>query len=81
MLPFYEDAFIKFLSKDLHTPKSEFYIPSVIDGLIKSATISCDVVESPCKWFGVTYKEDKEEVMSALKAAVAEGTYPPNLHF
>jgi len=80
ILPFYEEAFIKFLSKDLETPKSEFYIPSVIDALIKSETISCDIVESPCKWFGVTYKEDKDEVINALKKAVDEGIYPHNLH-
>ena len=80
ILPFYEEAFIKFLSKDLFTPKSEFYIPSVIDELIKSEIISCDLLASPCKWFGVTYKEDKPEVIEALKKAVDAGIYPPSLH-
>ncbi|WDE98396.1 hypothetical protein PQO03_21520 [Lentisphaera profundi] len=80
MLPYYESAFIKFLSTHLNTPKSEFYIPSVIDELIKNKTISCDIVESPCKWFGVTYKEDKQDVIDALQEAVDQCIYPPSLH-
>ncbi|MDD7987110.1 hypothetical protein PQO01_19335 [Lentisphaera marina] len=80
MLAHYESAFIKFLSNNINVPKSEFYIPSVIDELIKNNKISCDIIESPCKWFGVTYKEDKQDVIDALQEAVKQKIYPPSLH-
>ena len=80
MLAHYEAAFIEFLSSHLNTPKSEFYIPSVIDALIKNKQADCDIIESPCKWFGVTYKEDKQDVIDALQEAVDQHIYPPSLH-
>ena len=76
----FDKAFIHFLSKDLNTPKSEFYIPGVVDQLIKANKLECAVLQSPCKWYGVTYQEDRDSVVANLKQAVDDGVYPANLH-
>ena len=75
----FENSFISFLKEKIDVPKSEFYLPFVIDDLVKSGELSCDVLQSPCKWFGVTYQDDKELVMNSLASAVKEGIYPSKL--
>ena len=76
----FDTAFIQFLTKHLNTRKSEFYIPGVVDKLIKAGKIECAVAQSPAKWFGVTYQEDRNSVVASLKQAVDAGIYPANLH-
>lgn len=55
--------------------KDEFFIPSVIDKLIKNGTIKVKVLPSADKWYGVTYKEDKESVVRAINTLTKEGKY------
>lgn len=59
--------------------KGEYYIPAAVDQLIKSNKISVDVLSTDEKWYGVTYKEDKDEVVAALKAMADQGKYPEKL--
>ena len=61
-----EREFGKFLAEKLETPKSEFYLPSVVDILIKSGEKRSKVLVAEDKWYGVTYKEDKEAVVEAI---------------
>lgn len=71
-----EEDLLKFLetgSKDL---KAEFLLPNVIDRLIKSGIVEIPVLKSGEKWFGMTYKEDKPEVMEKLSGLVRNGLYP-----
>ncbi|TVQ46134.1 MAG: nucleotidyltransferase [Saprospirales bacterium] len=60
-------AFEEFLNQYAIEEGVEFYIPSYIDDQLKSGKISVVVEQSPDKWYGVTYKEDRERVDKALE--------------
>lgn len=62
-----ESGFEKFLDENIEDLKSEFYIPSLVDDLIKSDKAVVKVLETKEKWHGVTYQQDKEGVAEALK--------------
>ena len=61
-------GFKKFLSElqeeDL---KTEYLLPTIIGEMLENGLIEVKVLESSDKWFGVTYKEDKIEVMEAIR--------------
>ena len=59
--------------------KREYLLPTIVDKLIKSGKASVKVLETQDKWFGVTYKEDKESVVAAFRKLIADGVYPANL--
>ena len=59
--------------------KTEFLLPKIIDKLIQSQRARVQVLETHDKWFGVTYKEDKEQVSAAIKELILNGTYPSQL--
>ena len=59
--------------------KSEFFIPLLVDHLIKSDTKKVDVLQCAEEWFGVTYKEDKPFVMERLSTLINKGVYPERL--
>ena len=59
--------------------KSEWYIPFVVDELIKEGKADCQVLPTDSSWFGVTYREDKPYVMDEIKKLVDAGEYPSNL--
>lgn len=58
------------------SPKKEFTIPSVVDRLIRSGRGTVKVLDTTSRWFGVTYREDKETVQSSIRALIATGDYP-----
>jgi UTP-glucose-1-phosphate uridylyltransferase len=74
-----EKYFREFLAKHGENPKSEFYIPYVIDLLIQNKTATVRVLDTPDRWFGVTYAEDKPGVMMKLNELVQKGVYPKKL--
>ena len=59
--------------------KSEYLLPKIIDKLIKKDMARVHVLETRDKWFGVTYKEDKPAVSSAIRELVSTGVYPERL--
>lgn len=59
--------------------KTEFLLPKIIDNLIQTQEATVQVLETHDKWFGVTYKEDKEQVSVSIKRLIAEGMYPSHL--
>lgn len=61
-----EEGFNKFLSNPENLPKTEFYVPLMVDELIKSGKKEVNVCVAEDKWYGVTYKEDKDAVVKAL---------------
>ncbi len=69
-----EDGFGRFLKEQGNTPKSEYYLPTMVNEQIKKG-IPVKVIPSHDKWYGVTYKEDKQSVMTALKQLTDEGYY------
>ena len=74
-----EDRFVKFLAARGTEMKSEWYIPFVVDELIKEGKADCKVLPTDSRWFGVTYREDKPYVVSEIKKLVNAGEYPSEL--
>ena len=74
-----EAHFVDFLNAHGQEPKSECYIPTVIDDLIKSEQTDCTVIETSGSWFGVTYPDDKPFVQESIQALIASGEYPAQL--
>ncbi|MDD4700455.1 MAG: sugar phosphate nucleotidyltransferase [Oscillospiraceae bacterium] len=72
---FFERDFKLFLDSNISSEKAEFYLPSVVDKLIKSGEKSVNVLVAEDKWYGVTYKEDKQGVVSTIKSLVDSGAY------
>jgi hypothetical protein len=59
--------------------KTEFHIPFVIGSLIENNRIKVHVKETPSRWFGVTWPEDRAVVVESIKLKVCQGEYPENL--
>jgi dTDP-glucose pyrophosphorylase len=74
-----EQHFKTFLAQNGQNPKSEFYIPYVIDKLIQSRTAKVAVLDTPAKWFGVTYPDDKPSVVSSISELIRNNIYPEKL--
>ncbi len=75
----FEAQFLNFL-KNHHThPTKEFELPSVLQNLMDSGKIKINVLNCPVKWFGVTYMNEREEVIDKIQNLVKEGVYPENL--
>ena len=72
------ERFGAFLKENLdnNPEKCEFYLPSVVSMLINEGKADVKVLDTPDKWYGVTYKEDKEEVMKAFASLIDTGVYP-----
>ena len=59
--------------------KAEFFLPFIVDALIKEQKASVKVLRSEEKWFGVTYREDKPFVWERIRQLKEKGIYPQNL--
>ena len=71
--------FVKFLNEKINVPKSEFYLPSIVDALIKEKEATVEVLDTDSKWFGVTYSQDRDDVVVKLADLHAQGVYPTPL--
>lgn len=74
-----EDYFTDFFANHLHEPKSEVFIPTVVDEMIQKGQGRVSVLQSEAKWFGVTFREDKPAVIENLQNLIKKGEYPENL--
>ena len=72
--------FEKFLEQNILELKKEFYIPYAMDCMIKDGSGKCDVLASPSRWFGVTFKEDRPGVVAKFAELVSAGVYPSPLY-
>ena len=72
--------FPAFLDENLpkNPEKCEFFLPTVVSNLMTEGLADVKVLDNSDKWYGVTYKEDKETVVEAFKALKADGVYPDN---
>ena len=75
-----EKIFEGFLEENIDTLKKEFYIPYAVDCIIKAGKGRCEVLSTPSRWFGVTYKEDRPAVVEKFASLVREGVYPSPLY-
>ena len=76
-----ESRFPAFLDKALveNPEKGEFLLPRTVDDLLKEGKATIKILPSTDKWFGVTYKEDRESVVNALQSMKDKGLYPEKL--
>lgn len=73
-------GFKDFLSPIEGNPlKAEYLLPTIIGDLLEKDAITVKVMDTPDKWFGVTYKEDKESVMRCFKELIQNGVYREDL--
>ena len=76
---FSKREFRRFLDKYIDKPKSEFFIPSVVDKLIKNGEAEVKVLDTNASWFGVTYPQDRQNVVDKLAELHNAGVYPDRL--
>ena len=74
-----EARFPAWLEKNGTAPKSEWYIPFVVDELIHEGKADVAVLPTDSNWFGVTYREDRPFVTAEIGKLVAAGEYPVKL--
>ena len=76
-----EEGFPAFLDKGLkeNPMKCEYFLPTVVSNLLGEDRATVAVLKSADKWYGVTYKEDKEMVVEAIRKLKDEGVYPQHL--
>jgi NDP-sugar pyrophosphorylase family protein len=79
VFPALAQQFETFLAAEGHQPKSEYFLPSVVDRLIQADRARVSVLSTPDPWFGITYKEDKALVQQRIQSLVDAGAYPANL--
>jgi flavin-dependent dehydrogenase len=72
-------AFTKFMEQNGADLKAECYVPKEVDTLIQTGKADVRVLESNDSWFGVTYPEDKPDVVRSIRALVDAGAYPQSL--
>lgn len=76
---FGNSLFESFLEDNQHNLKAEFFIPLIVSEMIKSGKASVKALKSNAKWFGVTYKEDKEIVQKEIEQLRSNNVYPSKL--
>ena len=74
-----EKYLVELHKKNIQNPKAEFFIPLVVNELIVNNTAKVKVLDTPSKWFGVTYAEDRPGVVAKLQQLVDDGVYPSPL--
>ena len=76
-----KQRFCPFLDKELarNPQKCEYFLPFVVDEILKENKAEVTVLKSKDRWYGVTYKEDKETVVSAIRSLKDQGLYPEKL--
>ena len=74
-----EEHFTAFLREKGGEQKSECYIPTVVDDLIRRGKADCLVLDTTSSWFGVTYPDDKSHVVASIARLTEAGEYPSPL--
>jgi hypothetical protein len=79
LFPQLKAAFEAFLKKSGGELKSECYIPATVGELVANGQARVKVLRSPDSWFGVTYREDRPQVIESVRKLIAKGDYPEKL--
>ncbi|MBL7215282.1 MAG: nucleotidyltransferase [Phycisphaerae bacterium] len=74
-----QQQFSDYLQQHIGENKSEFYIPTVVDTLVKRQQKKVKIFKTHNSWFGVTYPQDKEIAQSCIQKLIEQGTYPERL--
>ena len=70
-----ESSFNEFLKNIKDPQKSEYILTDIIEKLILEENAKIKVLDTPDKWYGVTYKEDTPSVQKALASLIEQGIY------
>jgi len=65
----------EYFLKTANLEKDEYFIPSVVDSMIKNGKAKVRVLTTPDKWYGVTYRDDKYDIVKAINKMTKEGKY------
>jgi len=71
--------FRTFIQDNIKNLNAEFYLPAVVNEVVREGRAGVKVLQTPEKWFGVTYKEDRTMVINSLIKLLEAGVYPVNL--
>jgi len=74
-----EKMFVEFVAKNCNNSSAEFYIALMVSELISKGLGKVHILPGGKTWFGVTYKEDKDEVSQKIRDFVKAGVYPAKL--
>lgn len=72
-------SFLEQITKGDYT-KGEYLLPTIIGEMLQEECAKVQVLLSKERWFGITYKEDTEKVVSSIRDLIEDGTYPKNLY-
>ncbi len=75
LFTYLEKGFEEFLKENINDPKKEYFLPLIVTQLIESGTKRVKVLPAEDKWYGVTYKEDKPQVVAAIGEMIEKGLY------
>ena len=79
-LDYVEEGLVRFANDPAtNLEKDEYFLPSAVSGSVKDGKSTLKVLKTDEKWFGVTYKEDKEKVVASIGALIENGVYPDGL--
>jgi dTDP-glucose pyrophosphorylase len=79
LFPQLKTQFEAFLKKSGNELKSECYIPSTVNDLVVVGQAKVKVLRTNDSWFGVTYREDRPQVVESIRQLIAQGKYPEKL--
>jgi UTP-glucose-1-phosphate uridylyltransferase len=71
--------FTEFLEKKKDKPKAEFYIPIIVNEMVRTGSGKVKILKGSDYWFGVTYQDDKSAVSKKIRQLVDAGEYPRDL--
>ena len=74
-----EQLFKTFVAENSNNSKAEFFIPLVVETLMREKNVKISVLENSAKWMGVTYREDKPVVIEKIQALIEAEMYPASL--
>ena len=76
-----QSRFPAFLDENLvsNPLKCEYFLPFVVEQLLSEEKATVEVLNTPDKWYGVTYREDKPVVVEAIRKMKESGAYPQKL--
>ena len=79
LFPMFRKGFLDFVNYSRPTEKQEYFIPLVVDYLIKSGRSEFEVIPSNSTWIGVTYQEDRQPTVDKFAEMGGRGNYPEKL--
>ncbi len=74
-----EKEFDHFFKENESSDTAEFYLPTIVNAIINKGILKVKVLKTETEWFGVTYKEDKENVINKVRQKIETGEYPMHL--